>query len=204
MNALTTLATVLGIYLPVIVTPGPNFLVVTQTAISSSREQSIHTALGVALGSTIMACLAVTGMNFLLQRFPQIQFIIHVAGGSYLLYLAGKVWREGGKSGAESHRAIAHNSGRSFRRGLATNLTNPKALAFFSTIFATVLTPSSPVWLKVVCVVTIGLASTSWHLFLATLFASKRIQKQYSDFQGGIHVIAAAVLALFGAGLLIL
>lgn len=204
MDALTTLAAVLGIYIPVIVTPGPNFLVVTQTAISSSREQSIHTALGVALGSTIMACLAVIGMNFLLQSFPQIQFVIHVMGGCYLLYLACKVWREGGKSGVEQHGVISQNSGQSFRRGLVTNLTNPKALAFFSTIFATVLTPASPAWLKVVCVMAIGLISTSWHLILATLFATKRIQKQYNHFQGMIHFIAATVLALFGVGLLIL
>lgn len=203
MEALTTLATVLGIYIPVIATPGPNFLVVTQTAISSSREQSIHTALGVALGSTIMACLAVTGMNYLLQNFPQIQFIIHVMGGSYLLYLACKVWREGGKSGVEQQSMTSPTGGQSFRRGLVTNLTNPKALAFFSTIFATVLTPNSPAWLKVVCVMAIGLISTSWHLFLATVFATKRIQKQYNDFQGTIHCIAATVLALFGAGLLV-
>ncbi|EEG09652.1 LysE family translocator [Pseudogulbenkiania ferrooxidans] len=204
MDALTTLAAVLGIYIPVIVTPGPNFLVVTQTAISSSREQSIHTALGVALGSTIMACLAVSGMNLLLQSFPQIQFVIHVMGGSYLLYLACKVWREGGKPAVEQHSVISQNSGQSFRRGLITNLTNPKALAFFSTIFATVLTPTSPTWVKVVCVMAIGLISTFWHLFLATLFATKRIQMKYNNFRGMIHLIAATVLALFGAGLLIL
>ena len=49
-HELIILASLAALYIPVLVSPGPNFLVVTQSAINQTRRHAIYTALGIASG----------------------------------------------------------------------------------------------------------------------------------------------------------
>jgi threonine/homoserine/homoserine lactone efflux protein len=196
------LAGLLGIYIPVLVSLGPNFLVVTQTAVSHSRRHAVWTALGVSSASTILAAFAATGMGILVAHLPGFQRGVQLAGGLYLLYMAAKIWRNAG----EALGAAPAEGGGSLRRaywfGLATNLSNPKALVFFATIFASMIPPGSSTPLIGAGVLAICVTSSLWHLVLANWFSGERMQRAYRNAKPLIGRATACVLAALGAGLL--
>ncbi len=54
---------VLGVFTLAIVCPGPNFLLVSKTALADSRRAGLYTAFGVAVGSGLFALAGMTGCS---------------------------------------------------------------------------------------------------------------------------------------------
>ena len=193
-----------AVYLPALASPGPNFLAVTQAAVGGSRRQGVATALGVASGSTVQALLAATGVGLLLAHAGSVQRLVALLGGAYLLWVARAIWRQ-----ARSHavspsvgavRAISWRA--AYRGGLLTNLTNPKALVFFSTIFTALVGPGLPAELRFAAVGLICLLSTSWHLALATLFTQASVRAAYTRARRPLLRVTALAIGGFGVRLL--
>lgn len=204
MHELLILASTAGIYLMVLVSPGPNFLVITQSAISESRRHAMYTALGVASGSTVLAILAATGMGLLLSHFAWVHRVTQLLGGAYLVYIGVRIWRQAREPVPQQQPAGARRSlGAAYRYGAMTNLTNPKALVFFTTIFATLMTPSLPAWVKFASVAEIFALSTIWHLILATVFSSGQVQGVYRRAKGGINRVTGGLLSALGVQMLL-
>lgn len=57
------------IWLAAVVSPGPNFLVVSRLALSRSRLSAIGATLGIAVGSLTYAALTLFGLGVLILRF---------------------------------------------------------------------------------------------------------------------------------------
>jgi len=200
---LLILVSLAAVYIPVLVSPGPNFLVVTQAAINQTRRHAIYTALGIASGSTVLACLAATCMGILLARFDWFNQTVKILGGAYLLYIGVKIWRQAKQPlAARSQAGPGLSLGRSYWYGMATNLSNPKALVFFATIFASLLTPSLPTWVRLAGIAVICLCSTLWHVILANWFSGARMQHLYRSAKHGINRCTALVLVAVGVKLL--
>ena len=201
-STLIVLAGLLGVYIPILVSPGPNFLVVTQTAISHSRRHAIWTALGVSSASTILAAFAATGMGLLVAHLPGFQRGVQLAGGLYLLVMASKIWRQAGIELGDAAATDERSLGRAYWFGLATNLSNPKALVFFATIFASMIPAGSSSLLIMAGVLAISVTSSLWHLALANWFSGARMQRGYRHAKPMINRFTACVLTLLGASLL--
>jgi threonine/homoserine/homoserine lactone efflux protein len=202
-QSILVLAGVMAIYIPVLVSPGPNFLVVTQTAVNQSRRHAVYAALGVSSASTVLACVAATGVGILVAGLPWFRHAVQMLGGCYLVYMAGKIWMDArGAIKAPTGAAVQYSVRQAFYHGLATNLSNPKALVFFATIFASMITPDSSTWVKVTGVAGICVASSIWHLALANWFSGARMQRAYRDAKSIINRVTACVLLVFGASLL--
>jgi threonine efflux protein len=203
-HELRILCTLIAVYVPLLMSPGPNFLVVTQAAISQSRRHAVYTALGISSGSTILACLAATGMGLLLAHFGWFNQVVRVLGGIYLFYIGVKIWRHASQAFPQQQDA---HSGRSLQQsywyGMATNLSNPKALVFFATMFASLLTPNLPTWARIAGVGAIGVTSTLWHVTLANWFSGTRMQQAYRGAKLIINRVTATVLVGVGIKLLL-
>ena len=180
-STLIVLASLLGIYIPILVSPGPNFLVVTQTAATQSRRHAICAALGVSSASTILAAFAATGMGILVAHLPGFQHAVQLVGGIYLLYMAARIWRQSNEALGDA-RAVGQRSLRqAYWFGLATNLSNPKALVFFATIFASMIPPGSSSLLIFVGVLGICATSSLWHLVFRRAAAARLSARQAHD-----------------------
>ncbi len=201
-STVIVLASLLGIYVPILVSPGPNFLVVTQTAATQSRRHAIYTALGVSSASTILAAFAATGMGMLVAHWPGFQHAVQLAGGTYLLFMAARTWRQAGAALGDADARSDGSLGQAYWFGLATNLSNPKALVFFATIFASMIPPGSSAFL--ICAGVLGICATSsiWHLALANWFSGARLQRAYRHAKPAINRFTACVLTVLGASLL--
>src|SRR5689334_2648501 len=83
------------IWLAAVVSPGPNFLVVSRLALARSRRLAIGATFGIALGSLIYAALTMFGLSALILRFAWLGDTLRIVGGAYLVWLGIQVWRAG-------------------------------------------------------------------------------------------------------------
>lgn len=185
MNPWNALAALAAVYIPVLALPGPNFLAVTRASLDESRRHGVATALGVSSGSTLLATLAAVGVGWLLGGAAPWLRLVALVGSAYLLYLSVSMWRGAGEMVSQSAsqplpgRARALSAAASYRTGLLTNITNPKALVFFSTLFVALLGPGSTPAERVVVVIGVWVLSTAWHLSLVTLFTNPAVRERY-------------------------
>ena len=203
MHTSLILLTTAGIYLMVLLSPGPNFLVITQSAISESRRHAIYTAMGVASGSAVLALLAATGMGLLLATFSWVHQATRILGGAYLLYIGFKIWRHASQPLPQQQQAALRRLGAAYRDGAMTNLINPKALVFFTTIFATLIGPELPLWVRSTIVGEIFVLSLAWHLVLATLFSTGQVQHLYRRAKTAINRTTGGLLSALGLQMLL-
>lgn len=110
-------------------TPGADMTFVAAQSLSSGRKAGGVAALGIILGLVIHSALAALGLAALVAAKPIAFEVIRYAGAAYLIYIAIEMIRKpprlGEPAGAENGNLV-----RAFRRGLLTNLLNPKVIIF--------------------------------------------------------------------------
>lgn len=106
-------------------------------AATEGRRPGFTAVAGVALGLSAVGLAAALGVAALVSASEPAYQALRWAGVLYLLWLAWDGWR-GGEAG--DHAPFGASMWRYFRRGLITNLLNPKAAAFYLTVLPTFLT----------------------------------------------------------------
>jgi RhtB (resistance to homoserine/threonine) family protein len=205
MSYAVVLGSVFAIHVLAMISPGPNVLVVTQTALSDTRRAGIVTALGVAVGSTLWSSAALFSLSVVFAQFAWLYSGLKLLGGMYLLYLGIKLWRTAEHSlvPSSSTHAPVHTDRQAFRLGLLTNLTNPKAVVFFGSIFAALLAPALPMWVKLAAIGIVAVDATGWHVALACFFSTRRAQQVYRRIKRWVDRTAGASLAFLGLRLML-
>ena len=201
-QTLIVFASLMAIYLPILISPGPNFLVVTQTAVNQSRRHAVFTALGVSSASVVMAGFAATGLGLLMERLHWFQAAVQMLGGAYLMYMGANIWRHAARPMVEGITTGTRSLHYAYWYGLASNLSNPKALVFFVTIFTSIIPSESSAWLRLTGVLGVAVASTAWHLALANWFSGVRMQRAYRHAKPAINRFTSCVLLALGLHLL--
>ncbi len=204
MSAAALLLSVATIHLVAMASPGPNVLVVTQTAMSRSQRSALAVALGVATGSLILSTLAAVGLGLVFEQASWLRHGVQVAGGAYLIYLGVRVWLGAGDpppSPEPSVRPGEDSPRRLYLRGLLTNLTNPKAAVFFGSILAPVLDSADADWVVVAAIAVIVVNALWWHCLLAVLFARPPVRRWYGRAKRIIDRVVGGLLVLLGVRL---
>jgi threonine/homoserine/homoserine lactone efflux protein len=118
-------------------TPGPNMTYLALLRITEGRVAAFSAVAGVALGLLVLGLMASAGFGEMVANSPQIYSALRWAGAAYLFWLAWDAWRDA--AAPEIQRAQSRLL--YFRRGLITNLLNPKAAIFYVTILPGFLKP---------------------------------------------------------------
>jgi threonine efflux protein len=189
-----------------LMSPGPDFFFVSQTAVSRSRHEAMAGVAGITLGVAMWAALALLGLQLLLHRLVWLERLIAICGGLYLCWMGLKMLRGAIARPAQTRAAepvqVFVGAWRSLRNGLFTNLANPKAVIYFGSIFsAFVGTGVSPVmrwglWALVVA------ETFLWFSFVAGCFALPVMRRGYLRISRWIDGCAGAVFVLFGLHLI--
>lgn len=118
-------------------TPGPNMTYLALVSASRGYRAGLMTVLGVASGLAAVGLVAAVGVAELVQTSALLYETLRWAGVVFMLYLAWEGWTGGADIVAE----VDDRDGRQFRRGLLTNLLNPKAAVFYVAILPTFIEP---------------------------------------------------------------
>src|SRR4051794_11580089 len=108
---LSAFITIWILHVAVMVSPGPNFLLVSQLAASDRARSAAFAALGVTCSAACWATCAVLAVNVVFVAFPGLRLALQVAGGLYLLYLAIRLWRSNGAASVDRASSVSSWAG---------------------------------------------------------------------------------------------
>lgn len=203
-NIWLSICSVLLIFTVAIVSPGPNFILVVNRSLTDSRRTGLYSALGVATGSGLFAVAGLLGLIVLINALPYFSTVLRYLGGSYLVYLGLTMLltcRQPPPSAASSQGSIT--AFKAYYSGLLTNLTNPKAWAFYLSLFTLMIENDFPHWAKLFLCVSMFLISFCWYSLMALLVSDQRVQGRFFSFQPVIKSILGSLLILIGGKLLL-
>lgn len=137
-------------------TPGVDMLLTASRSLQSGWRAGMAAAIGVCTGAAVHACLAAFGLAAVLALFPAAFAALKWAGCAYLAWLGlshlRRAWLRSGEGmqtagpGPEAAARVCSHTDRwpaDFRRGLLTNLLNPKIALFFLAFVPQFIAPTA-------------------------------------------------------------
>jgi threonine/homoserine/homoserine lactone efflux protein len=185
------------------ITPGPNMTYLAALSLSRGPRVGFAAVAGIALGLMTYGTMAALGLAALIDNSPLLYDLLRWTGVLYLLWLAWESWASERESSAD---AIDGNEGRpwlAFRRGLITNLLNPKAAVFYLAVLPEfVRADGGPVVLQtlMLSVVYVGIATTIHSAIVAlagTLQASVATGSRRRTVRRGLALVLVGIAIWF-------
>ncbi|GGA58396.1 threonine transporter RhtB [Pelagibacterium lentulum] len=167
MLSLPTLATFFVTALAIELTPGPNMAYLALLSAERGRRPGLFAVAGVTLGLAIIGLLAALGLAAIIAQNQLAYQAVRWAGILYLVWLGYDSWRDAQKPvGQEDYSARSHIY---FRRGLITNLLNPKAAVFYLAVLPNFLPAQASVASFILLAAIYVFAATFVHTMIVVL-----------------------------------
>jgi threonine/homoserine/homoserine lactone efflux protein len=113
------------------ITPGPNMAWLAALSLSRGWRIGLAAVAGVALGLSVYGILAALGVAAIIENSTFLYEALRWGGVAYLLWLAWDAWSSADEIAPAESAGAEHERVSAFRRGLITNLLNPKAAVFY-------------------------------------------------------------------------
>lgn len=155
--------------------PGPNFLIVSSTAMHHSRRAGLAAGLGVTAGSASWSLLTIAGLGLVMAQLPWLYDAVRLAGAAYLVWIGTRMaWT----ARAPLHAAAAPqaNGWASARKAWLVNMTNPKSLAYYASVFAVMVPSHAPAWVYATAIAMTSLISCLWYCGVAWLLSGEAVR----------------------------
>ncbi|MGW0199828.1 LysE family translocator [Nonomuraea sp. NPDC003201] len=110
-------------------TPGLDTALILRTSLLASRRAAWGVTLGIQLGTLTWGVLTAAGLSALLAASRLGYEVLRWAGVAYLVWMGLRMLLAKAAPHDEPEQAVRFGAG--FRRGLVTNLLNPKVGAFY-------------------------------------------------------------------------
>lgn len=199
------LCTLVFIHFCALITPGPDFFIVSQTAISRSRKQSMLVVAGITTGAMLWALLALMGLNILFEKMAWLKHVMLVVGGIYLCWLGFQMLRSAfskQKATAVQVTELPTHNFSFFMKGFLTNLSNPKAVIYFGSVFSLFLVNPNLDQVHPLLFIIVSIETLIWFSFVAFVFSLPRFKAAYQNSAKWIDGVSGGIFTLFGAYLI--
>jgi threonine efflux protein len=196
IHASANLLLAYSIYLVGTASPGPSNLAIMATAMNFGRRPALVLALGVVSGSTFWGLLAAFGLSAVLATYSSALVALKVLGGLYLLWLAVRsarsAWSSNSALNPTSSNALKNYS-RTYIRGAAMHLTNPKAIFVWISIVSLALPPGAQtkdaMFVVLGCATLAVLVFCGYALVFSTPVARRVYQSMRRWFEGTLAIM---------------
>ena len=157
---------------------GPNILAIIGTSMARGRRDGIQLATGIGVGSGIWATLTVVGLVALITAYAWTVLILKLFGAAYLAWLAYKAFRSAASSHDPSRMSVMR-SRNLVLKGLAIQMTNPKAALQWIAIVGVGLGSQAPVAAGMTLIICATVMSLAGHVLYAVTFSTRPVVAAY-------------------------
>jgi threonine/homoserine/homoserine lactone efflux protein len=203
MDWLVALLGLAVVHLLAVASPGPSTVLVVQTA-AMSRRRGLISAFAMMLGALAWASAALFGLQALFAQFAWLYRVFQIAGGLFLVYLAVMIWRHARDPLPEIATLAGGSDWQVFTRALLLQLSNPKIMVFFGSIFLSVLPHDMPAWMQATVLALVAFDEFTWFALLALTFSGNTARAFYRRAKFWIERFMGGALALLGLRLALL
>ncbi|MBH3102265.1 LysE family transporter [Serratia marcescens] len=194
---------VFTVYIVGVVIPGPNFVAVAHKAVSARRSEAFALVAGIVLVNLFWASGALLGIGIIFALFPWLALAVKVAGAGYLIWFGYRLIAQAAPSSGPS--TVNGKSGFrvAFLQGIATNIANPKSVAFYAAVFSSAAPAhvSMPTFaamlLEVAAVASLWYGLVALVLSHAPIASAYRRSKAWIDRACGVLIISLGIRQLF-------
>ena len=192
------LLAVITITVLAVISPGPDFAMVTRNSLLRSRRAGVFTAVGIGLGVCVHVGYTLVGVGLLIQQSLWLFNAIKWAGAAYLVYLGVKMLRAQPGGAVQGSATTALSDAAALRMGLATNVLNPKTTVFIVSLFLQVVRPGTPLAVQIGYGAFIALAHLAWFSLVALCFSAGAVRDRLLAVRHTVDRVCGVVLVGFG------
>ena len=200
-----SIITILIIGFFVVITPGPNMVVVIRNTISGNTFSGISTSSGLFIGNLIHITYCLIGIGLIISKSILLFNTIKILGALYLIYLGIKILKS-------KHQIINQNIEFKthkktyfdyFLNGFLTDLLNPKATLFFLALFTQIIKPEYSIFERIFNGVSIAILEFICFSILSIIIGNQMVKQTINKVINIIEKITGILLILLGIKIII-
>ena len=114
----------------VVLSPGPDTIIILRYTLSSGPRIGLVTVAGVQTGLAVHTLLAVLGISVLIASSPVLFKTVALAGAVYIAWIGVQGFRDGGMLDISNNKP-AVSTAKAYRDAILCNVLNPKVILLF-------------------------------------------------------------------------
>ena len=201
MDWTIVLVGVFAIFIPALMLPGPDFVAVVRSSMSRGTAAGLLTTVGVTIGLGFYASLSLLGLSAILLEYQWLAWAVRICGGCYLAYLGLKLILTRPAAVAIDDTAVK-DSGNPLVFGFLVTLTNPKAIVLFTSVFATAITNTMPLWGMMAMIGLVMASALTWYMIVVVFMSSRPVISRFRNAQHWIERAAGVCFVAIGGKIL--
>lgn len=182
------------------ISPGPDFILVTKNALLYPRRQALATALGIVTGCLFHATYCILGLALIITQSIVLYTIIKYVGACYLIYLGlkGLKSKQSMKISRDFSSVKNITVSKAYIEGVLCNALNPKLAVFLLSLFTQFVSMHASLGDKtLVAGVFISESALYWPL-LVLFLQSNNVRKVFARFQVALSRVFGGLLVYLG------
>lgn len=184
---------ILAVHFFALLTPGPDFLLVSTYALKTDFKRAFKAALGISLAILFWIVLSLSGLKLLFESFPLMRVILSLLAVFYLCYLAFSLLKS---LTQEAEFKENYKLSNPFINGFLTNIANVKALFYFGSVFSS-LSFTQDTLALILLTFLLSLESLIYFTLVAFFFSNLRIKNLYLKHYKKMDFLCALVFISF-------
>jgi threonine/homoserine/homoserine lactone efflux protein len=172
--------------------PGPAVLLTVSYALRRGARSGLAAAGGIVAGNTVYFVLSGLGVAALLHASLEVFTVLRWAGALYLAFLGVRALLARRSPVLEEAPARA---GRAFVAGLVTQISNPKAIAFFVAVVPQFVDPRAPL-VPQLALLTLASCVVEFGVQAAYAFAAAQVRRSPAAGRASLWIERAGGVAL--------
>ncbi len=198
--SMSAFLTIVVIHLLAVMSPGPDFALVTRNSLCLSRRSGIFTALGLGLGILVHCAYSLLGIGLVISQSILLYNAIKWIGALYLMYIGWKALTH--KPNKVTTVDYKHRQDIScwsaLSQGFLCNVLNPKATLFFLALFTQVISASTPLLVQAAYGLWMSFATFVWFGLVSSVLSLEVIRIRFERVQGAFERVMGALLIALG------
>ena len=190
---MTEFLTVVVLHLFAVISPGPDFALISRQSIRYGRKIAIWSAAGIGMGILFHSLLAISGIIIVISANELYFSLVKFICSGYLMYLGISSIISSSSFQEIDESGLGKTGG--FVTGLITNITNIKAFLFFTTLFGVVLDTKATFNLAIYGLY-MAAATFVWFSFVAYTFTSDIFRAKFGNMYFYIEKALGLILIL--------
>jgi len=183
--------------------PGPATLSIAAVSMNQGRLHGFMLANGIATGGILWSSAAAFGFSAIMYTNVWLFELMRYLGACYLLFLAYNSARSAIKNtDFEIHETRGNTISSTYSKGLLLQLTNPKIILFFGSLYAVAVPSGVDAGALVSVILAISFQSILLFYLLVFLFSTTKFRDIYIGLRRSFDAIFAAFFIFAGFKLL--
>lgn len=196
-----------GIQTAATMSPGPAFVMAVHSAITYGRKAGIFCAIGLGIGVGLHVALVLFGIAYIFAKSVLLYTLVKYAGAAYLLYIGIKAMRAKKQRSTDTETAQTQTPPRTitarkaFWTGFMTNALNPKAVVFFTAVYAQFIDPTMSWKILALYGITSISIETLWFSGVSIVLTNPAVKQKFDQTAHWIDRVCGGLMVALGVKL---